>query len=70
MLGMHPYVDIESTMALSMGRKKATHAYCAQELASSVDEDAKDFICQPCKLDGKTQRRLQTIIAGSIRAQH
>ena len=70
MLGMHPYVDIEATRALSVGRKRATHAYCTQKLASSVDEDANGFICQPCKLDGKTQRGLQTIIAGIIRTPH
>ena len=66
-MGIHPYVDIDATLKLSRGRKKGTHAYCAAELAGAGDDTA-DYICQPCKLDSKTQRRLQTIIAGSIRA--
>ena len=70
MLGIQPYVDLDATVALSKGGKNASHAFTASELAGTAHDDDASVICKPCKLDCKTMRRWQTIIAGSIRAPH
>ena len=72
MKGITPYVDLRATLAIICHKEKekydeevGTAANCL--IAEEGENKADKMLCRPCKLDSVSRRRLQTIVAGSIR---
>jgi hypothetical protein len=75
MRGITPYVDLRATLAILSHKEK--ERYMEQEGKTvhdlTLDEGQQygdSHLCRPCKLDNTSRRRLQTIVAGSIRPPH
>ena len=71
MIGVTPLVDHEATMAMLKCGKKDGKAVEGRELKEGDPEgEDPNYLCRPCRLQPKSYRRLQTIVAGSIRPPH
>ena len=62
MVGIAPHIDLNATMAMLNSKKDKSDP--------DQEEEGYSKLASPHKLGGKDRRRMQTIIAGSIRAPH
>ena len=63
MQGATSWVDLDATNALLKGRKEPNEN-------DDEQQQSNNNLCKPCKLSKPDERRLHTIISGSIRAPH
>ena len=74
MEGISAHVDYNATLALLKCKtsKKQPLEECAEDEGGCSQHDNNDnrMMCKPCVLDPKESRRLNCILAGSIRAPH
>jgi hypothetical protein len=75
MKGITPMIDTSATLAIVNHKIKEKYDDDAPD-DHDIDLDCPDTsyqdkqLCKPCKLETQSRRRLQTIIAGSIRPPH
>ena len=75
MKGITPVIDTSATLAVVNHKIKEKYDDDTPDV-HNIDPDCPDssdqdkLLCKPCKLEPRSRRRLQTIIAGSVRPPH